>query len=151
MELYRIAFIGHREIYEPYRLSDIVEDLAKELLRAHEYVEFLIGRNGDFDILAASAVKRAQKSCEDRNSALILIQPYKMKDDEYYESYYDEICFPISPKTHPKAAITKRNQWMIDQADLLVAYVERDRKGGALTALKYAKKRNVRIFNLAEK
>jgi hypothetical protein len=73
-----------------------------------------------------------------------------MKDDPYYEKFYDEIWYPIDSKTHPKAAITKRNQWMIDNADLLVAYVEPDRKGGALTTLKYAQKQGVEIINLAE-
>ena len=38
---------------------------------------------------------------------------------------------------------------MIDNADLLVAYVEPDRKGGALTTLKYAEKKGVEIINLA--
>ena len=42
--------------------------------------------------------------------ARFLIQPYPMKDDPYYEKFYDEIWYPIDGKTHPKAAITKRNQ-----------------------------------------
>ncbi|MBO7196493.1 MAG: hypothetical protein J6V80_04105 [Clostridia bacterium] len=72
-----------------------------------------------------------------------------MKDDEYYEKFYDEIWYPVKPKTHPKAAITKRNQWMIDNADLLVAFVNLDQKGGALTTLKYAEKQGMEIVNLA--
>ena len=55
----------------------------------------------------------------------------------------------IESKTHPKAAITKRNQWMMDNADLLIAYVEPGRKGGALTTLKYAEKQGIEIINLA--
>ena len=74
-----------------------------------------------------------------------------MKDDPYYEKFYDEICYPLDRKNHPKAAITKRNQWMISNADLLIAYVERERKGGALTALKFAEKQGVQIINLKEK
>ena len=38
---------------------------------------------------------------------------------------------------------------MIDNADLLVAYVEEDRSGGAMTTLKYAKSKGVKIINLA--
>ena len=38
---------------------------------------------------------------------------------------------------------------MIDNSDLLVAYVEPNRKGGALAALKYAQKQVVEIINLA--
>ena len=38
---------------------------------------------------------------------------------------------------------------MIENADFVIAFVEDGRKGGALTALQYAIKRNVEIINLA--
>lgn len=149
VDIYRIAFIGHREIYGQYRLENKIENIIREKLHIKEYVELYVGRNGDFDISVASATKRAQEALGHQNSSLILLQPYPMKDDEYYEKFYDEVWYPVDPKTHPKAAITKRNQWMIDNADLLVAYVEPDRKGGALTTLNYAEKKGVEIINLA--
>ena len=114
-----------------------------------EYVELYVGRNGDFDISVASATKRVQEALGHQNSSLIILQPYPMKDDEYYEKFYDEIWYPVDPKTHPKSAITKRNQWMIDNADLLIAFVYPKQNGGALTALKYAGKQCVEIINLA--
>ena len=149
LEIYRIAFIGHREIYGQYRLEDRIEDIIRKELHSKEYVELYVGRNGDFDISVASATKRAQDALGHHNSSLVLLQPYPMKDDVYYEKFYDELWYPVDSKTHPKAAITKRNQWMIDNADLLVAYVEPDRKGGALTTLKYAEKKGIEIINLA--
>ena len=144
MEIYRIAFIGHREIYGHYLLEDQIEQIARDKLYEKEYVEFYVGRNGDFDISVAAAIKRAQNAVGHHNSCLILLQPYPMKDDEYYEKFYDEVQYPVDSKTHPKAAIMKRNQWMIDNADLLVAYVEEDRSGGAMTTLKYAKSKGVK-------
>ena len=120
------------------------------MLHDKSFVEFYMGRNGDFDISAASAIKRAKKAVGDHNSYLILIQPYRMKDDHYYEKYYDEVQYPVDFTTHPKAAITKRNRWMIENADLLIAFVEEGRKGGADTALKYAKKLEKEIINLAK-
>ena len=149
MQIYRIAFIGHREICENYRLEDQIEQIAKDKLCEQEYVEFYVGRNGDFDVSVASAIKRAQKAVGHNNSCLILLQPYPMKDDEYYEKFYDEIQYPVDSRAHPKAAITKRNRWMIENAELLVAFVEKKRKGGAMTALKYAQARGVKIINLA--
>lgn len=138
LEIYRIAFIGHRYIEGQYRLEDRIEDITREKLHTKEYVELYVGRNGDFDISVALATKRAQKALGNQNSCLVLLQPYPMKDDPDYEKFYDEIWYPIDSKTHPKAAITKRNQWMVDNANLLIAYVEEGRKGGALTTLKYA-------------
>ncbi len=40
---------------------------------------------------------------------------------------------------------------MIDNADLVVAYVEANRKGGALETIKYAKRKSVEIISLAER
>ena len=74
-----------------------------------------------------------------------------MKDDIYYKNYYDEIYYPIDRNTHPKSAITKRNRWMMENSDLLIAYVEDGRKGGAMTALRYAEKLGVKIINLGDK
>ena len=149
MDIYRIAFIGHREIHGQYRLEDRVEQIVREKLSTKEFVELYVGRNGDFDIFAASAVKRAQKHFGNHNSSLILLQPYPMKNDPDYEKFYDEIWYPVDKKVHPKAAIMVRNRWMIDNADLLIAYVEEGRRGGALTTLKYAKKRGITMMNLA--
>ena len=149
MDIYRIAFIGHRETYGHYRLEDQIEQIARDKLYEKEYVEFYVGRNGDFDISVASAIKRAQNAVGHHNSCLILLQPYPMRDDEYYEKFYDEVQYPVSFKTYPKSAITKRNKWMVDNSELLVAFVEEGRKGGALTTLKYAEKKGVPIINLA--
>ena len=123
MEIYRMAFIGHREIRGNYDLDDKIEQTIREKLCGKEYVEFYIGRNGDFDILAASAIKKAQKAVGHHNSCLILLQPYPMKDDIYHEKFYDEVQYPIV-RTHPKATITKRNRWMIENADILISFVE---------------------------
>ncbi len=148
MDIYRITFIGHRYIEENYDLEDKIYKIVKEKLANEEYVELYVGHSGEFDTLAASAVKRAQKSLEISNSSLILTLPYIMKDIELYERFYDDVIIPI-PKTHPKSAITKRNCWMVDNCDLLIAYVLPERRGGALTALKYAKKKGIKIINLS--
>ena len=150
MNTYRIAFIGHRKIEGHNDLEDKIEELARDAMRNNDFVEFLMGRNGDFDISAASAVRRARKAFGEESSALILVQPYSMKDDEYYEHYYDSILYPIDKKTHYKKAITKRNEWLVDHADLLVAFVENEKAGGAYTALKYAEKQGVENINLGE-
>ena len=131
-------------------LTARIEQIIRSFLREKEYVEIYLGRNGDFDISAASAVKRAQKAIGHHNSSLILVQPYHTKNDDCYEEFYYELQYPISSKTHPKAAITKRNEWMIDNSDMLIAYVEKDRNGGALKTLKYAEKAGLKIINLAE-
>lgn len=90
-EIYRVTMIGHR-IVENFDIEEKLYDLFKNMLRTKKYVEFYLGRNGDFDILAASVIKRLQKNYRNDNSALILVLPYPVKDYEYYEKYYDEMA-----------------------------------------------------------
>ena len=124
-----------------------MESIVRGLLYQKEYVEFYVGRNGDLDISAATAIKRAQKALGNHNSSLILVLPYPAKDQKYYREFYDEVYLPIDRKTHFKAAITKRNEWMIDHSDLLIAYVKHSH-GGAYKALLYAEMKGIKINNI---
>ena len=150
MEIYRVAFIGHREIRDIRYIEDSIEKIALDLLYRYEFVEFNLGRNGDFDISAASAIKRAQKKYETKNNSLNLILPYQSKNECFFQEFYDEIYYPLDRKIHYKSAILKRNEWMIDNSDLLVCYVEKDKQGGALKSLKYAQSKEMEIVNLAK-
>ena len=148
MEIYRVGLFGHRTVYSDQGVSSKLEKAVKDLLREKEFVEFYMGRNGDFDMLAAAAVKCAQRDVDLKNSALSLVLPYSVKDIEYYQSYYDDIIFPLDNGTHFRTAITRRNEWIVDNCDLVIAFVEHE-SGGAHQALRYAQKRGVKVINLA--
>lgn len=53
------------------------------------------------------------------------------------EQFYDEIIIPVPSDTHFKNAIIKRNDWFLENSELLVAYVVRE-TGGAALCLKKA-------------
>ena len=128
-----------------------MEPMIKELVRTKSYVSFLIGRSGEFDQYTAAVIKHLQKEVGKDNHDLTLVLPYTVTDMEYYEKYYDTILIPETLHgAHPKAAITLRNRWMVDQADLVIAYVE-NRKGGAYKAMRYAEKINKKVINLFDK
>ena len=74
--------------------------------------------------------------------------PNEEAQDAFYEEYYDEIIIPDIGRPHPKVAITLRNQWMVDAADLVIAYVENS-SGGAYKAMAYAEKTGKPVINLA--
>ncbi|MBR2044391.1 MAG: hypothetical protein IJ946_08660 [Clostridia bacterium] len=64
--------------------------------------------------------------------------------------YYDEITLSErAALSHPKAALEERNREMVDRADLIICYVNRE-FGGAYKAMKYAEKRQKPIINLAK-
>ena len=148
-DIYRVAFFGHRRIYNIREIEEKLVPILKELILTKEYVEFYIGRNGDFDEFVASVIKRVQKQLDRDNNVMILTLPYTVKDIEYYADYYDEIVIPDAiGRAHPKAAITLRNRWMVDTADLVIAYIEHE-EGGAYAAVKYAIKHNKSVINIS--
>lgn len=154
LEIYTVAFFGHRYIDRFAAAEAGVEQIVRDLLGSKEYVEFLIGRDGDFDQIASSTVKRMQRVVRDDNSSLTWVLPYPTSEMENniedYEKYYDniEVC-EESSRAHFKGAIQARNRNMVDRADLIVCYVEHQR-GGAYQTIKYAEKQGKHIINLAE-
>lgn len=150
MNIYTVSFFGHRNIENPSEIEKRLDRLLHNIITQKEYVEFLIGRAGEFDLLAASAIKRAVKKYGCGNTSLILILPYikaEYRDNrrEYLE-YYDEIevCAEAS-EAHYKSAIQVRN----DRSDLVVCCIQRN-SGGAYKTVHYAENQNCRIVNLAE-
>ena len=147
---YRVALFGHRNFCGHRVLEKWLYSLIEDLIRTKTFVEIYIGRNGDFDIYAATVVKNVQNSMGKVNNEFVCVLPYHEKDMQYYEEYYDDVIIPeYIEKTHPKGAIAKRNKWMVEHSDLIVCYVERE-EGGAYTALKYARQLGKQIINLAE-
>lgn len=57
-------------------------------------------------------------------------------------------CFLMSVFENASLKV-KRNRWMVDRADCLIAYLFRD-YGGAYETVKYAKKQGKPVINLAE-
>ena len=150
MDIFRATFFGHREVWNIRELESKLMPILKNVMDTHTYIEFYVGRNGEFDEIVASIIKRLKKEREMSYNILILVLPYTVKDMEYYEKYYDEIIIPESiGKAHYKNAITLRNRWMVDQADLVIVNVERQ-SGGAYTAMRYAEKQNKQVINLNE-
>ena len=92
-----------------------------------------------------SVIKIAQRDYGSSNNSLILVLPYPIADMDDMEKYYDEVWYPQELyNVHYKAAITKRNEWFVNNSDLLVAYVERD-YGGAYECLKKAQQKDIQI------
>ena len=154
MEIFTVAFFGHRYIDNPFRIEERVEEHIYRLLAEKEYVDFLVGRDGEFDQFASSAVLRVRKQYRDDNSSLILVLPYAkaeyLNNEESYHDYYSdvEISYEAS-KAHPKAAIQIRNREMVDRADLILCWIERE-KGGAWQTVQYAIKQEKTVINLAD-
>lgn len=154
MNTYTVSFFGHRHIDNPFPIEKVLDVLIGSLLRSKEYVEFLVGRNGDFDQLVSSAICRCKREIREDNSAHVWVLPYATADyrdnEEDYRAYYDEIEVFDSAGKHFKAAFQARNRNMVDRADLVVFYVERN-EGGAYQTMRYAIQQGKQYINLADK
>ncbi|MBQ6874192.1 MAG: hypothetical protein IJO24_07875 [Clostridia bacterium] len=152
MYIRTIAFFGHRIVDDYFEIERQVEKLVRSFVYDGEYVEFLVGRSGQFDELVTSVIRRVKSEMCDEYSSLVLVLPYVTTQSGSYwkelKRFYDviEVC-EESANVHYKAAYSIRNQKMVERAETVVCYVKRE-EGGAYDALKYAEKARKEIVRL---
>ncbi len=154
LDVYTVSFFGHRQIDRFFEAEEKVAELVRKLIVGKEYVEFLIGRDGEFDQIVASTIRRAKRDIRGDNSELIWVMAYPKAEyansADSFDDYYDrvEVCDEAT-KSHPKAAIQVRNRWMVDRSDLVVCFVDHA-SGGAYQTMKYTEKTGRPVINIAE-
>lgn len=153
MKIYTVVFFGHRKIKDLCRVEEKLNIIIRRLLYEHTYVDFLIGRNGDFDQIVSSTIRRVKNSVGEANISHILVLPYETAEFRNniisFENYYDEIeICEESASAHYKSAIQIRNRKMVDRADFIIFFVENG-KGGAYETLNYTKKQGKPLLNIA--
>ena len=154
MDIFTVSFFGHREFDRALQVEARLEAFVSRIIKEHGYVEFLVGRKGEFDLLSASVIRRVRRSLGVNNCSLVWVMPYLSADyaenSQSYDEYYDEIeVCEKGAAAHFKSAIGICNRYMADRSDLAVFYVERN-WGGAYEVMKYALKRGKPCINLYE-
>ena len=153
LEIFTVAFFGHRYIDNPFKVEELLEGHIRKLINEKEYVDFIVGRNGEFDQCVSSTVRRVRKNVRDDNSALVLVLPYAtaeyINNEESFHDYYTDVEISYKASVvHPKSAIQIRNREMVDRADLIICYIEHN-EGGAYKTMKYALERDKTVINLS--
>ena len=82
-----------------------------------------------------------------RHIRLVLVLPYL--DSALSREGYDETVYPPLESVPRRYAILRRNEWMIQRCDVLVAYVTHG-WGGAARTLAYARKKKKTILAYGE-
>ena len=141
-----VTFCGHRDIM-PCDKTIVTRKLHSEIegLINRGAKTFLLGGYGDFDLLCAKTVKELKESYPQIKSVRVI--PYL--DREYNIDLYDCSEYPPIETVPKRFAIIKRNEYMVDNADAVIAYV-RFSSGGANKTLTYAKRKQKAIINLAD-
>ena len=154
MNTYTVSFFGHRMIDNALEIENRLERLIRTFLREHEYVEFLVGRDGDFDQMVSSAIHRCKRAIRDDNSAHVWVLPYHTAEfrdnEESFREYYDEIeICGASANGFFKGAHQIRNREMVDRSHLVVFCIQHE-GGGAWQTMKYALKQGIPYININE-
>ena len=146
-----VTFCGHSDFYEncliKSKMMTVLETYVKDV-----NTDFYLGGYGFFDSFAYSCTKEYQKTHP--NTSLIFVTPYISL--EYQQTHlkqrletYDSILYPGFEDKHPKFAISYRNKYMIESADLVVSYIEHT-WGGAYQSYLYALRKRKHVINLAD-
>lgn len=146
------TFAGHRDLF----LTDAERKILKALdsiLESDDEFVFYTGGMGEFDSKCASAVRTVRHRFQEKRLRLVLVLPYMTNrvntDKNYFETEYDDVMIPMDlADLYPKAAIRRRNRWMVDRSDILLACVYRD-FGGAYDTMQYALYKGVKVINLS--
>ena len=144
-----ITFCGHSNcLFLDEEKEKLKQILIKEIGK-NPTCKFYLGGYGDFDSLCLRTLRELKTIFP--NIELLFITPYldsNYSKLELAKYYYDDIIFPPIESVPRKFAILKRNEWMVDSADLVIAYVKYS-WGGAAKTLEYAKRKKKQIINLA--
>ena len=144
-----ITFCGHSNcLFSDEEKEKLKQLLIKEIIK-NPTCKFYLGGYGDFDSLCLRTLRELKKEFQDIE--LIFITPYIDKNYsrlEFAKYHYDDVIFPPLESVPRKFAILKRNEWMVKEADLVIAYVKYS-WGGAAKTLEYAKRKKKTIINLA--
>ncbi len=147
-----VSLFGHRTIEDAQLVERKLYELLRIIIQENREVEFLVGRNGEFDLMAASVIRRLKKEIYSENVFLTLVLPYETAElrnnIEGFENYYDsiEICEACAEQNFKKA-FTIRNRDMVDRSDMIVLFVK-NQSGGAYQTLRYAEKNEKKFVNL---
>ena len=139
-----VTFCGHGTVYPIDPVQDWLQNTVAKLIdRGAD--KFYLGGYGAFDEMAASVVWKQKAKHPQITSILVL--PYL--DRKVIAVNYDTTTYPPLEKVPKRFAISKRNEWMVLNSDILVAYVTHD-WGGAATTLKFAERKKKEIIRYTD-
>lgn len=146
-----ITFVGHSVVPSTSELKNIVKEHLRSNIINADTVVCYVGGYGDFDKICACACRELKNDFF--NLEVVYVTPYinlsaqlKIKEMKNL-GLCDSSVYPPIENVPPKFAISKRNEWMITNADLVLAYVNRN-YGGAYQSLRMAKRKKKKIINL---
>lgn len=136
------TFIGHSECYD---VDNSAVRSAIVTLIEKGVSEFISGGMGGFDWICARTVYELKKEYPHiRNSLVIPYLTFTIRNKDLF----DDVIYPDGfEKYHFKAAIPKRNRYLLDNSAYAICYVKHG-WGGAAKTYEMAKKQKLEIIDV---
>lgn len=140
------CFFGH--CYTPDSVRPVLKNEILRILSHTESVVFYVGNHGNFDRMVRSVMKELIQEGKSINYAVVLAyMPDALGEFDDPEEYKDTL-YPTGLESVPKRfAISWRNNWMVEQADMVICYIQ-NTIGGAYQFVEKAQHKNKTIINL---
>ena len=137
------CFIGHADT--PFEIRSKLKDTLTVLISEGVF-DFYVGNNGNFDLLVQDVLIEMIKAGQSINLNVVLAYPNEesIRAEQKYTLYPDGL-----DNTPLRFAISKRNDLLIKNSQIIVAYV-RHRFSNSHKWIKKAKKKGLKIINLAD-
>jgi uncharacterized phage-like protein YoqJ len=151
---YSCFITGHRDFDPTAEARSLLTAQLDDMIK-HGIDHFYIGGAKGFDTFAEMIV--CARKFENPKIKLSLALPfsgYTHKDDEKLRAQFEVISrladeiFYLCPN-FAKESYQKRNEFMADRCSFCICWLEK-RSGGTVNAVAYARRRGLRIFNLAD-
>lgn len=137
------GFCGHSDAPESLRIE--LKGTITNLIRENNVHVFYVGNHGGFDRMVLGVLQELQVSFPVMRYYVVLAYHPQLAPPVPNDV---PTIFPEDLETVPKrAAIPRRNRWLVDHSDYLISYVTRN-VGGAAQTLAYAERKKVRIIRL---
>lgn len=117
----KISFFGHRNFINDKKYEERVLEILFEIKRnkENEGFEILLGGYGGFDGFALRCARKFKAAA--KNVTITLVTPYIDRKDM---EGYDTIFYPALENVPKKFAIIYRNKKMVDNSDLIIAFID---------------------------
>lgn len=139
-----VTFCGHAQVTYSADVEKWLYSVTKQLIEQGSNT-FYLGGYGAFDSLAA-VLREHKKRYPQINRILVLAYLNSAQD----RSNYDRTVYPPLETVPRRFAISRRNRWMVESSDVVVAYVLHT-WGGAAATLRCARQKRKQIILYEDK
>ena len=141
------TFFGHR--FVPLKIEPTLRSTLIDLIENHGVDLFYVGNHGAFDAM----VRRVLRDLSERYAITyhVVLAYMPQKSDSLDPMDYSDTILTEGIETVPKRfAISFRNRWMIERADVVITYITHEIGSGAAQFKKLAERKKKRVINLGD-